>query len=582
MLLAVGTMASFLLLDMLIRQVWTPDEPGQTPASWYGAWVLTPAVVTIILAMILRQVVPALSIGILLAACMMAPFQAAEAGFGTGVLGGVQLSVEYYLINAIADHDHVKVIVFSLVISGMVGVISANGGAAAVVSSFTRWSSTRQRGQVSTWVAGLLVFFDDYANAMIVGPSMRPVCDRLRISRAKLAYIVDSTAAPVASIALIGTWIGTEVAYIDDGLKQIRDMANVPEFMRSASAYQIFLSTIPYRFYPILALVMVFLVGWLGRDFGPMRRAERNAQREPAPRDEQAAPGAGGGRAWYAIVPVLALVIVTLSLLMLSGYYAVDWDNFAPPGDTSYSFAALQAIVSNANAYNSILYAALVGLTLAILISLGSRAQTLAETFESTLSSMSRLLSTIVVLVLAWTLSSTMKNLQLGTVAVELMRGGGFDDPLLLRFLPLGVFLTSCVVSFATGTSYGTMGILCPAVVTISAGLLGGMPESAAIPIFYAAVGAVLAGAVFGDHCSPISDTTVLSSLASECSLEQHVWTQIPYALTVAGVAILTGDLLCRLTPVPIWAGLLLGVVALFGILRLFGRRPDAGAKTAA
>ena len=183
---------------------------------------------------------------------------------------------------------------------------------------------------------------------------------------------------------------------------------------------------------------------------------------------------------------------------------------------------------------------------------------------------MARMLPTMIVLVFAWTLSAAMGDLRLGAVAVTLLSTHGFDP----TWLPLLVFVSSCVVSFATGTSWGTMGILCPATVTIAAGLLGNMYASDALPLFYASVGAVLAGSVFGDHCSPISDTTVLSSLASECHHEQHVWTQIPYALTVAIVSTLCGEVLCRYHGMPAWVGLLAGSVALLLIVLVFGRRP--------
>lgn len=543
-----------------------------TPAVRYGAWVLTPAVVTILLAVALRQVIPALTVGVLLAAVMLAPFPREQAAYGRDLIGAVRLATEHYLVAAVADTGHVKVIVFSLLIGGMVGVIAANGGTGAVVNAIARWGTTRRRGQTATWAAGLLVFFDDYANAMIIGPAMRPVCDRLRISRAKLAYIVDSTAAPVASIALIGTWIGYEIGCIQAGLDQL---ATRPDFLADVGGYQAFVRSLPYRFYPILALVMVLLIALLDRDFGPMRRAEREAlaARVADPTD----PGAQlAGRAWYAVVPVLILVVLTLALLVLPGLRSIEWETFAPPPGTPYLVAVLQRVLADADPFNPILYAALAALAAAGVISLVSGALDLRQAVDSATESMSRLLPTIVVLVLAWTLSATMKDLQLGEVAVGLLRSAGFDEPGRLRSLPACIFLAACVVSFATGTSWGTMGILCPAAVTIAAGLVPHLPSAEAQHVFYASVGAVLAGAVFGDHCSPISDTTVLSSLASGCSLEAHVWTQMPYALVVAAVALLCGDVLVRYTDLEAWAGLLIGSGMLLVIVLAVGRRPSA------
>ncbi|HUU96188.1 MAG TPA: Na+/H+ antiporter NhaC family protein, partial [Phycisphaerae bacterium] len=195
----------------------------EPPEKKYGAWVLVPPIATIILAIALRQVIPALSIGVLVAAFMLVPCLAPQDAYGGGVIGGLRLAIETYLVNALTDTDHIKIIVFTFSIGGMIGIIAANGGTGAVVNAVARWASNRRRGQITTWLAGLVVFFDDYANAMIVGPSMRPICDRLRISRAKLAYIVDSTAAPVSSIVPIGTWVGAEIGFIRDGLDQLKN-----------------------------------------------------------------------------------------------------------------------------------------------------------------------------------------------------------------------------------------------------------------------------------------------------------------------------------------------------------------------
>ena len=565
----------------------TTAPAPKPPEDKYGAWVLVPPIATIILAIALRQVIPALSIGVLIAAFMLVPCLAPQDAYGGGVLAGLRLAVETYLVNALADTDHIKIIVFTFSIGGMVGIIAANGGTGAVVNAVARWASNRRRGQITTWLAGLVVFFDDYANAMIVGPSMRPICDRLRISRAKLAYIVDSTAAPVSSIVPIGTWVGAEIGFIRDGLDQLKD---APAFLANVEPYSAFLSSIPYRFYVILALAMVFLIGLLQRDFGPMRKAERAGPPAAPTRANNKRPQPeGSGRWWYAGAPVLVLVGLTIGLLGATGWVKVHTESVAAkaeiaelveagqpvPMDSEENayipsgFELLQKVISNSNAYNSILYGALAAIGVALVISLATRALTLGKCVDSATESMARMFPTMVVLVLAWTLSATMEALQLGQVAQGLLQAARFDP----TWLPLLIFVSACVVSFATGTSWGTMGILCPATVTIAAGLLADMPAQQALPLFYASVGAVLSGAVFGDHCSPISDTTVLSSLASECSLEDHVWTQIPYALTVAVVSMLSGEVLCRQLDQPAWVGLLVGAAALVLIVLLVGRK---------
>jgi Na+/H+ antiporter NhaC len=425
---------------------------------------------------------------------------------------------------------------------------------------------------------------------------MRPITDRLRISRAKLAYIVDSTAAPVSSIALIGTWVGAEIGYIRDGLE---GLSPCPAFLDDVKAYPVFLASIPYRFYVILALVMVFLIGLLGRDFGAMKKAERGVPAEPAAGPGQSErPDELRGRVWHAGVPVIVLVALTIVLLGVTGWLKTQvksveaqaeitrltaagqpiQESLEEQANIPAGFELVQRVVGNSASYDSILYGALAALLVAAGISLASRTLTLGKCVDSATESMARMFSTMVVLVLAWALSAAMKALQLGEVARGLLQEWQFDP----TWLPLLIFLSACVVSFATGTSWGTMGILCPATVTIAAGLLADMPTDQALPLFYASVGAVLSGAVFGDHCSPISDTTVLSSLASECSLEDHVWTQIPYALTVALVSVLCGEVLCRQLDQPAWVGLLVGAAALAAIVLLVGRKPvpvtqDAG-----
>ncbi len=539
-------------------------------ANYYRLWVLAPAMVAIVLAVALRQVVPALTVGILVGGYMTAPFDA-QVPAGGPLVAGLRMCVERYLIGALADDGHIRVILFTLMIGGMVGIIAANGGTAAIVQGVSRWASSPRRGQLSTWFAGLIVFFDDYANAMIVGPAMRPVTDRLKISRAKLSYIIDSTAAPVSSIALIGTWVGTEISYVRAGLDKLTPL---PAFLEGTTAYDAFLYSIPYRFYPWLAMFFVAMVGLLGRDFGPMLRAER---RSAAGIDDDALAASGAGDAaprvgsvWQALIPVGVMVVVTAVLLGVSGWVAVADQAEQPTG-----FKLVQEVISNSNSYDALLYGSLAGVVSAVVISVLGRALTLSQCVDAAQDTMARMLPTIVVLVLAWTLAGSMNDLSVGKVAGFYLSRAEFP----VQWLPLLVFLSSCVVSFATGSSWSTMAILCPIAVTLAAGLLDAdtqVSSEMVLPIFYATVGAVLSGSVFGDHCSPISDTTVISSIASECSLEAHVWTQMPYALTVAAVSILTGDVLCRAFEQPWWVGMAAGSLLLCVVLLVMGRKPGA------
>lgn len=551
-----------------LAPVTQPDSAPavRAPEDIYGLWVLLPPLVTIVFAIVMQQVIPALTIGVLVASFMFIPCVLPDAGFGTGPLAGLRLAAEKHLVGALTDKDHIKILLFSMTIGGMVGVIAANGGTAALVRRVSRWASTRRRGQLSAWAAGLIVFFDDYANAMIVGPSMRPITDRLKISRAKLAYIVDSTAAPVSSLALVGTWIGSEISLIQKGLDALPQR---PEFLGNMSAFPAFLGSLPFRFYDILALVMVFVIAVLGRDFGAMLRSENRTLQEPAAEDEASNDDAPG-RAWYAVVPVLVLLFGSITLLFSGGWPAGGLGSIEAREGMPLWLDRIAIILRTTDVNNAILYGSFAAIFVALAISFGTRAITLKQSVDAATATMARMFPTFIVLVLAWTFAGAMEDLHLGAVIGHRLQEASFAP----IWLPLLIFSSACVVSFATGTSWGTMGILCPVTVTVAAGLMAHLPASEALPLFYGSIGAVLAGAVFGDHCSPISDTTVISSLASECSVEEHVWTQIPYALTVAVVAVLAGDGVCRYLGQPAWIGLLAGSGLLFVIVLLIGRRP--------
>ncbi|MCA9242590.1 MAG: hypothetical protein KDA32_01445 [Phycisphaerales bacterium] len=563
------------------------SAPATDPGDFYGLWTLLPPVLTIVLAIWWRQVIPALGIGIVTAAYMLAVVNVQPDIVGPTALRGSRLAIEYYFVGAVADTDHIKVLIFSFAIGGLIGVLSVNGATAAVVRWVGRFASTPRRGQLAAWFAGMIVFFDDYANSMIVGPSMRSVFDRLRLSRAKLSYIVDSTAAPVASIALIGTWVGAEVNAINEGMKSLP--TDGAAFVGSLDAYSAFLYSIPYRFYPILALFMVLLIAITGRDFGPMRKAEANGSADRLEDDaEDVGEMAHRAKPWHAIVPVGVLVGLTFGLLLWTGWTSVNDDvaaaqaaleaarsageaitpEMTQAAEFPTGFKLVQNVVKSGDSYFAILYGALSSLLVGVVLSLMTRTASLGRAIDGATNTMARMFPTFLVLILAWTLAATMKDLELGEVAATWLKNAQMSP----IYLPTLIFIASAVVSFATGTSWGTMNILCPVTVMIAARLLADTPTEQATPIFLAAVGAVLSGSVFGDHCSPISDTTVLSALASGCTLERHVWTQMPYALVVAFVSVICGDLLCRQYNQPWWVGLGGGAAALMVIVLLFGR----------
>jgi Na+/H+ antiporter NhaC len=552
-----------LLLVLVVLTAWQARrEPGVTPEETYGLYTLTPALVAIGLAIVTRQVLPSLALGVVVASFMLLPFLPDDADFATerSWVAGLRVAVETYVVGAMTDADHIKIIIFTLTIGGMVGVISANGGTAALVQRVARGATGRRAGQLVAWVAGWIVFFDDYANSMIVGPTMKPVFDRLRLSRAKLAYVVDSTAAPVASIALVGTWIGAEVGYIQDGLDAL-SRTGTPPALADVTAYESFLYSLPHRFYPILALLMVGMIAVTGRDFGPMAAAERKAGHATGT-DTDPAASRRPAFWWLAAVPVLLLITGTVGIILVTGFSGVS---------KNHTFR-LQDVLTNADPYASILYAAIASLAVAVALGAVARAAAIKDGLDAAMKGMGTMLPAVVILVFAWALSASTQALHLGTVATTFLQQADVS----VAWLPLWIFLAAAGVSLATGTSWGTMAILCPVAVEVVGRLVVDLPADAGREVFYASVGSVLAGAIFGDHCSPISDTTVLSAAASGCSLEDHVWTQAPYAAVAALVAILTGNILGNVLGLPVWFALAIGIGSLALIVRLAGR-PAAG-----
>lgn len=540
------------------------QAPQRSPDQVYGLWVITPAVLAIVLAIVLRHVIPALAIGVFAAAMMILPWSEIGAGgFTYNPIAGFRVAVETFLLGALQDVDHLMILLFTLLIGGVVEVISANGGTRAMVDVLGRWASTRRRGQVTAWSAGVAVFFGDYPNMLIVGPTMRPVFDRLRISRAKLAYIVDSTAAPIASLALVGEWVGVQVGYIQDGLDSAV-AGDASTWVADLGAFEVFVASLPLRFYSLMALAMVLLIALLQRDFGPMLTAERRALSDDAATsvaDETTGlseANVPSTSPWLALVPLAVLIVATLALLIVTGWAR------APEGSPFH----LSVIMAHTDSTRTMLYASLLSLMVAIGMSMGWRTLNLGGCMDAMMAGFHRMFIAVVILSLAWALSDAMRTLRLAEVTTLHLQQAGVNP----HALPVFVFLTAAGVSFATGTSWGTMGILMPVTVTVIAELAAGLPVGEARSVLCSGVAAVLAGAVFGDHCSPISDTTVLSAAATQCTIEQHVWTQIPYALCAAGIAMVVGGLLHAWADISTPVCLAIGVLMVFLLVRIVGR----------
>lgn len=517
---------------------------------------VAPALLAIVVALLLRNVIPALLLGLWLGAAALQSFTP------SGIFRGLLDSFELYVVGALADRDHAAIILFSFMIGGMVGIITRNGGMAAIVQSLVSRATTAIGGQVSVALMGIVVFFDDYSNTLVVGNTARSLTDRLRVSREKLAYIVDSTAAPVVCIALITTWIGYELGLIDTAIGQIEGF--------DAPAYSVFLNSLPYSFYPILAIFFVFAVATSGLDWGPMYKAELRARRgQVSSIQDRDLPAMQGDRlemkpgvtrrAVNALLPIAVLIVALLAGLYVTG-----------EGQT------LTDIIGSADSYRAMLWASLLGALLAAALSIGQRLLDTHETVDAWFGGVRAMLFAMIVLVLAWSLASVTEELHTADYLISV-----FADSLPAPLLPASVFILSAITAFTTGTSWGTMGILMPLVIPLCWAVMqqNGLSSPDDMHILYSAIACNLAGAVWGDHCSPISDTTVLSSMASGCDHIDHVRTQMPYALLVGTVAVLAGTVPGGFGFSP-YLSLGLGMLILIAVLRMIGRRADEAVAT--
>ncbi len=521
----------------------------------YGAWSLLPPVLAIVLALVIRQVIPALFLGLWAGAWILA-------GSGPAApLAGLFASFQVYVLKALANPDHAAVILFSMMIGGMVGILGRNGGMAGIVRAISGLITDARGAATATAAMGLAIFFDDYANTLVVGNTMRPLTDRLRVSRAKLAYIVDSTAAPVACIALVTTWVGYEVGLIQDAIAPLAGLDTSP--------YLIYISSIAYSFYPLLAIVMVFIIALSGRDFGPMYTAERQAA--------QGNPGSAGAQcagddlydsdkmssAWNAVLPILLLLATVVAGLWYSGSAALDGRE-----------ASWRNIIGAADAYQALLWSSLAGVVGAVTLSFANRLLALSQIVDAWFAGVRTMLMAMIILVLAWALSDTTQELGTADYLVGILPAA-----LGPQWMPAIVFVLAALTSFATGSSWGTMGILLPLVVPLVWSLLGRheMAADSHLYLLHASVAAALTGAVWGDHCSPISDTTILSSMASGCDHIEHVRTQLPYALTAGVASVLFGALPAGFG-MPWYLALALSLGALLLVVHFLGRKPGPAA----
>jgi Na+/H+ antiporter NhaC len=549
-------------------------------AALYGVWTLIPPLLALLLAFLTRNVILSLFLGVLSGTWMVA----IVSGDLLGSITGAFFNSTDYFIGTLADRWDAGIIMQVLVIGALIALITRMGGMRAIADLVVKIAKGPRSAQITMWISSWVIFFDDYANALIIGPIMRPLCDKYRISREKLAYIVDSTAAPVAGIMLISTWIGTELVNINEGLA----IAGVT----GVTAYGIFIDTIPYRFYNIMALFFVFATAFLLRDFGPMLKAEIRArttgetinpgsevmETEKVVDEEKEEIKENYGilktskkvtppNIWNALIPVGVLIISAVILFYTNGAAAVG----AEALEGLSFFEAVREAYSNSDASIVLFQAGLLACIVAIIMGFFEKIFTLKDGIETWAHGMKSMLFVCIVLILAWSIGSVIGDLGTAHFLVS-----NLSDVLPQFIVPALIFIIAAVVSFATGTAYGTMAILLPLCIPLAAAIVGitGMEITSsgdAYVYILMCSSAVLTGAIFGDHSSPISDTSILSSMGAGCSLLDHVITQIVYAVTV-GVVVIAGYILVGLG-LNVWITLLVMAAILVLILLFVGKK---------
>lgn len=467
------------------------------PSMYASFWALVPPVVAIVLALITKEVYSSLFIGVLIGGLFYSGFT-----FETTITHVFQDGI----IGVLSDSYNVGILVFLVVLGVMVCLMNKAGGSAA----FGRWAEvhikSRAGAQLATILLGVLIFIDDYFNCLTVGSVMRPVTDKHNISRAKLSYLIDATAAPICIIAPISSWA-----------------AAVTGFVEGEDGLSIFVRAIPYNFYALLTIVMMIVLVVLNVDYGPMKVHEKNAQekgdlyttpdRPYANAEEEIA--SSNGRVIDLVFPIVSLIIsCVIGMIWTGGFF--EGEGFV-------------AAFSNSDASVGLAVGSFFAFVITIVFYLARRVLKFNECMSCIPDGFKAMVPAILILTLAWTLKAMTDSLgaaEFVAGAMENAAGG------LVNFLPAIIFLVGCFLAFATGTSWGTFGILIPIVVAVFAGTNETM--------MIISISACMAGAVCGDHCSPISDTTIMASAGAQCNHVNHVSTQLPYAITVAAVSFVT------------------------------------------
>ena len=521
-----------------------------------GFFSLMPPIIAIVLAFLTHSVTISIFSGIIFGLFFV---------YHYNILSAIIHFFDKFMLDAITDKSHASIIIFCLTLGGIIKLIGSSGGVEGIVNIVTKYASTRKSGLFSTWFMGLLIFFDDYASALLVGNTMRPYTDSLKISREKLSYLVDTMAAPVSCMAVISTWIGFQLGQIEIAMAG----TSVKEF----SAYNIFLASLPYNFYCIFSIIFPLILIFLERDFGSMVVAEKRALIEGKVYSEKSKNLIEDNntnnikpQALNAIVPILSIILITAYGILYTGTESLGLTF------SEITFSNLKSVMAASSTSKVLLWSGILGLLFSITSITLTKTMKITEAVDVFIKGASSMFFAIVILCQAWVLASVCSELGTNYYLINLI-----GDGISLSFLPLIVFLVASIISFATGTSYGTMGILFPLVAPLTASLLASnglevVSSGNYNNIFLGVIGAVFSGALFGDHCSPISDTTTMSSLSTGCDMLEHFSTQLVYGIFVLIVSALTGFITIGFGINP-FIYILFGIISMIIFTYFFGKK---------
>ena len=500
------------------------------PAMYATFWALIPPVVAIVLALITKEVYSSLFVGILVGGLFYSGFS---------FEGTIVHIFEDGIIGVLSDSYNVGILVFLIILGAIVCLMNKAGGSAA----FGRWASdhikTRTGAQLATVALGVLIFIDDYFNCLTVGSVMRPVTDKHNISRAKLAYLIDATAAPICIIAPISSWA-----------------AAVTGFVEGEDGLSLFISAIPYNFYALLTIMMMITIAVLNIDFGSMKVHEDNAKKgdlfttPDRPYGEATElEDTGKGTVKDLLIPIIALIICCVIGMIYTGGF--------------FEGADFVTAFSNSDASVGLAIGSAFALVITILLYVSRRVLGFKECMDCIPEGFKAMVPAIMILTFAWTLKSMTDSLGAAEFVAALIKSSAAG---IVNLLPAIIFVVGCLLAFATGTSWGTFGILIPIVVDAF--------QATNPTLMTIAISACMAGAVCGDHCSPISDTTIMASAGAQCNHVNHVSTQLPYAVSVAAISFITYIVAGFVQSA--WISLPVGVVLTLGYLLFMKKRTEA------